>query len=166
MTINDAMREDSRKLTIEHIEQVGTYMAVISDALLERASVHDESKLHAPEIDLFAEWGPKLKNMEYGSDEYKEALQHMGVALKHHYENNRHHPEFFKAPGINGMNLIDLIEMVCDWKAASLRMKDGGDIGKSLEVNKKRFHLDSQLFNIIVNTMEFFEEKEKEKEND
>jgi len=23
------------------------------------------------------------------------------------------------------MNLIDLIEMVCDWKAASLRMKDG-----------------------------------------
>jgi hypothetical protein len=37
----------------------------------------------------------------------------MAPALKHHYENNRHHPEHFKN-NIDDMNLIDLIEMLCD----------------------------------------------------
>lgn len=92
--------------------------------------------------------------MEYGSEQYKDALEKMGEALQHHYEHNRHHPEHF-IDGVDGMTLIDLIEMACDWYASSLRMKDG-DFLKALEVQKKRFNLDTQLVTILANTIVFF----------
>jgi hypothetical protein len=50
------------------------------------------------------------------------------------------------------MSLIDLIEMVCDWMAATMRVKDG-DIYKSLEINQERFGIDEQLAGIIKNTV-------------
>jgi len=46
----------------------------------------------------------------------------MKPAIEHHYKNNRHHPEHFNN-GIDEMNLVDLIELLCDWKAASERNK-------------------------------------------
>jgi hypothetical protein len=59
---------------------------------------------------------------------------------------------FSTEPDISQMTLIDLIEMLCDWKASTLRHKDG-DIFKSLEINKKRFNISDQLYNILKNTM-------------
>jgi hypothetical protein len=56
--------------------------------------------------------------------------------------------------GIDGMNLIDLIEMICDWKAAGLR-HDGGDIFKSIDINKERFGISEQLVQILKNTADF-----------
>jgi len=73
------------------------------------------------------------------------------VALKHHYENNSHHPEHYPN-GINGMSLLDLIEMLADWKAAGMRHADG-DMQKSLEINKKRFGMSDQLAEIFQNTI-------------
>lgn len=55
--------------------------------------------------------------------------------------------------GINGMTLIDLIEMMCDWKAATLRHADG-DIYKSLEINAERFKYSPQLKQILKNTID------------
>lgn len=125
-------------------------------ALNNRGENHDASKLEDPELSLFAEWGPKLSGMEYGSDEYKSALGKMGEALQHHYQHNSHHPEHHGEAGVDGMNLIDLIEMTCDWKASTSRVKDG-DFMKSLETNRKRFGLSPQLTRIISNTAAFFE---------
>ena len=34
-------------------------------------------------------------------------------ALQHHYQKNRHHPEAFER-GVDGMTLVDLVEMVCE----------------------------------------------------
>lgn len=48
------------------------------------------------------------------------------------------------------MNLIDVVEMVCDWYAASLRSDT--DFEKGLELNCKRFEIDDQLAKIIYNT--------------
>ena len=67
------------------------------------------------------------------------------------FRSNSHHPEHYEN-GIYGMDLIDLVEMICDWKAASLRHADG-NIMKSLEINKERFNIDEQLFQILVNTV-------------
>lgn len=53
---------------------------------------------------------------------------------------------------INNMNLIDLLEALCDWKAASLRHNDG-NIYRSLEINSVRFNLSPQLVNILRNTV-------------
>lgn len=53
---------------------------------------------------------------------------------------------------LEGFDLLDLVEMLCDWKAATTRHADG-DIMKSLEVNTKRFHLSPQVTAILENTI-------------
>ena len=74
----------------------------------------------------------------------------MGPALAHHYANNRHHPEHHKN-GVDDMTLIDVLEMLIDWKAASERHNDG-NILKSIEKNADRFGLSPQLVKILENT--------------
>ena len=54
------------------------------------------------------------------------------------------------------MTLVDLLELICDWKASSMRHEDG-DINRSIEVNKDRFKLSDQLVDILKNTVkEYF----------
>jgi hypothetical protein len=50
------------------------------------------------------------------------------------------------------MNLLDLVELLVDWKAASERHNDG-NIRKSIEINKTRYGIDSQLVKIFENTV-------------
>lgn len=52
---------------------------------------------------------------------------------------------------INGMDLIYLAEMFCDWHAASLRHPDGA-LQKSIPTNIRRFGLSAQIANIFENT--------------
>lgn len=137
---------------LNHKKIVAVSLNVIISELLRRAVEHDNSKFSPEEFDAFEEATPRLKDLVYGSDEYKQALKEIESALRHHYQVNRHHPEHFEN-GINDMNLIDLIEMVCDWIAASQRVKDG-DIYKSLDINKDRFGISEQLFLIIKNTID------------
>lgn len=141
---------DSRADTLEHIRLVGHFMIRVANALLHRASIHDQSKLESPEKEAFDKYTPLLKTLEYGSDEYKESLANLKVALQHHYENNSHHPEHY-SNGIDGMDIFDLVEMYCDWLAAGQRTKDGS-FAKSMEVNAPRFNMSEQLVNIFNNT--------------
>lgn len=145
---------DSKADTFEHIWRVGTYIRQIVADLLIRASVHDASKLKDPEKPLFDEMTPLLKTLVYGTPEYQGSLLRLGPALTHHYAHNRHHPEHFE-DGVDGMTLVDLVEMYCDWVAATRRTK-GGSMKDSIEKNKARFKLSPQLVNIFENTVEFF----------
>ena len=185
--------------TLKHIEMVMQLLATMQHEILRRAFSHDRSKLESPEREMFEQFTDRLAAMTYGSDEYKACLEEMKqVALMHHYENNRHHPEFFDGTeksakalercqnslatlkdaqanspgnnkfvyaialleeheqalksGVNHMNLIDVLEMLCDWKAATLRHYDG-DINESLKINAVRFGLSPQLVNILANTI-------------
>jgi hypothetical protein len=117
---------------------------------MKRGELHDQTKLEHPEVELFTEFTPKLANSTYGSKEYEEFKVSMGPALQHHYANNRHHPEHHKN-GINDMNLLDVVEMLCDWKASSERHNDG-NIRKSIEINANRFNMSPQLTKILENT--------------
>ena len=140
--------------TQKHIDTVRTLIEIMREELWKRKESHDKSKLQSPEVEIFEIYTPKLKGSRYGSDEYKTFLKEMKVALDHHYANNSHHPEFFVA-GIRGMTLIDIIEMLCDWKAATIRHADG-DIFKSLEINQKRFGYSAELNQIFINTVKKF----------
>lgn len=147
------MKYDSTIDTLKHIKRVNEMLIHAATELLGRATEHDDSKLKSPEKELFDEFTPKLKNTTYGSDEYKEHLRGLKVALDHHYAENSHHPEHFEN-GIDGMDLFDLVEMFFDWKAASERHADG-DIDKSIEINKERFQMSDQLVNIFKNTSRY-----------
>jgi len=148
------------KDTLDHIKIVQRLLARFSNRLATRAKEHDKSKLREPEKSLFDEYTPKLKNCTYGSDEYKQYLTELKVALDHHYAVNFHHPEHYEN-GIEGMDLVDVIEMLCDWKAATSRHNDG-DIIKSLEININRFGVDKQLAQILLNTINRFGLVERE----
>jgi hypothetical protein len=153
------MQYDSKADTLQHIKRVNELLLTAVSELLIRAGKHDSSKLESPEKELFDEYTPKLKNCTYGSEEYKEFLKGLKVALDHHYENNSHHPEHYEN-GVNGFDLFDLIEMAMDWCAAVER-HDDGDIFKSLEINTERFQLSNQIVCILHNTFKRMQENGK-----
>lgn len=142
--------QECKKETMKHIITVKKIIDCVIKQLKRRAIRHDLSKLNPPEVEIFAEYTPKLAASTYGSDEYKQFLKEMKPALDHHYASNRHHPEHF-INGIDDMNIIDVVEMLCDWKAATLRHNDG-DLLKSIELNQKRFNISDQLKQILINT--------------
>ena len=42
------------------------------------------------------------------------------------------------------MTLLDIIEMICDWKSSTMRHANG-DIFKSIELNQKRFGYSDEI---------------------
>ncbi len=141
---------DSKADTLEHMRVLAFLMNNVVREFLHRIEIHDVGKLGVNEKPIFDEMTPKLKASTYMSEEYKGFLKHMDTALQHHYATNRHHPEFFEQ-GIQGMNLIDLLEMLCDWFAATKRHANG-DLLKSIDLNQKRFGYGPELRAIFENT--------------
>ena len=141
--------------TMRHIEAVRNYLNLCVNEFLHRGEQHDQSKLQNPEREMFDEFTEKLRGSTYGSEEYKGFLKQMGEPLAHHYANNRHHPEHHKN-GIKDMTLIDIIEMLCDWKSSSMRHNDG-DILKSIEKNQGRFGYSDELRIILENTAKWMD---------
>jgi hypothetical protein len=148
------MSYDSRADTLKHAQRVGELMTQPIRELVDRSVCHDRSKTEDPELAVFDEFTPKLKHSTYGSDEYKGFLEAMGDGLRHHYANNPHHPEYHD-DGIAGMTLVDLIEMLADWRAATERHADGS-MNKSLEIQQDRFGISDQLAAILWNTARHF----------
>ena len=149
------MTYDSHAETYEHSARVGYLMQQLIVDAMARSGHHDHSKTKDPELEIFNKFTPLLKTMAYGSEEYSQTLRDMGPALAHHYAANRHHPEHFGTAGINGMTLVDLIEMLADWKAATERTQDGS-LEESLVIQKKRFGISDQLYRILVNTAAYY----------
>lgn len=149
------MTYDSRPDTYAHIQVVQSYLLRAVAYLQQRALVHDSSKLESPEREGFDEFTPRLADSTYGSEEYRNSLEAMQPFLKHHYAVNSHHPEHHQA-GIAGMDLLDLLEMICDWMAAVQRHKNG-DVRRSIEQNQKRFGYSDELKSILRNTVDALE---------
>lgn len=140
---------DSAFDTLMHIQAVQTELHRACFELMGRAGDHDRSKLQEPEKAVLDKYTPLLKDTAYTGPPRIEDPEFQEY-LKHHYAWNSHHPEHHEA-GIGGMSLLDLIEMLCDWRAASQR-HPSGSIDQSLEINRKRFQIDPVLYGILVNT--------------
>lgn len=145
------MKYDCTEDVKKHKKQVFNLMNILIGALQYRQKIHDDTKLLPPEKEYFDTYTPKLINLTYGSKEYDKMRKKMYPALKHHYKYNSHHPEHYKN-GINDMDLVDLIEMLCDWVASTEKEKNG-NISNSLKITKKRFKISNQLANIFRNTI-------------
>lgn len=143
-------RDDVMRETIKHVRRVGTLMIQVSQELQWRAIEHDDSKFSEQEFDAFARETPGLRTMTYGSPEYGAALERLGPALSEHYKRNDHHPEHFTG-GVHDMDLVQLIEMLADWKAATERHADGS-LARSIVQNAKRFHYDAAFAWMLART--------------
>jgi hypothetical protein len=144
------MSFDSTDETREHIRQVAERLRAVCRELEMRGERHDASKLGEAEKPFFDAVGSNLKGLVYGTDAYREAIEKLRPALVHHYACNSHHPEHYP-DGVAGMDLLDLIEMYCDWAAATLRTKNG-DMPRSIELNAERFGIGAPLRQILENT--------------
>lgn len=133
---------------LEHKRLVGFYLQCVITALVTRAVVHDFSKFSPEELSPYARMLPRFAKAEYGSEEYKACFDEVQPALAHHFTYNSHHPEFYSG-GINDMDLLDVIEMVCDWVAACQRAN--GDTLR-LDLQRERFEISDQLYAIICRT--------------
>jgi hypothetical protein len=143
---------DSRPDTEKHKETVRGFLSDVIGDLAARSLIHDDSKLQEPEKGMYDEYIPKIRETErefgYGSPQYEAVVKQMGVVMRHHFDANSHHPEHYQN-GINGMSLLDLIEALADWKAAST--KSGQPL--NIEANKRRFDISDQLAEILANTV-------------
>ena len=142
--------------TSEHIEQVRRCLTLLAevteyrDELIERAKVHDASK-YGPEERIPYVWLTEYHRCRRNGESFEYpagVADAVKLAIHHHVNANRHHPEFHADP--NAMSNVDLIEMVCDWTAMAQEFgQDGGSsrgwadktIGKrvAFSVDKRRF---------------------------
>lgn len=135
----------------KHINKVSSLMTDFATLILKRGIEHDKSKLSQVELIPLQKLQDAIDSngeCQYGTDEYNERLKILKPMLDNHYQLNSHHPEYHKS-SINSMDILDIVEMLADWKASSER-GDGGIINLSYSI--ERFKIDKQLSDIIKAT--------------
>ncbi len=137
--------------TLLHMTEVSENLEALASELRKRGFAHDRTKLQELEFDGFVSTREKFKKANYGTPEYQECIDLTKPAVDHHYENNRHHTGFHK-DGINNMNLIDVLEMIADWRAAARRSQDK-KLVDTLNYAFKKNKIEPQLAKVITNTL-------------
>lgn len=133
-----------------HIIRVRKHIATFVQLLINRSLNHDNSKLQEPEFTWWNEMD-KEPRYPYGSEEYKDKTKRWKKVFKHHYSNNRHHPEFYE-DGVNDMTLVDIVEMMCDW----LGYKQNVSVTEAFNIcdeQMKRYNISNELRQVIFNTL-------------
>lgn len=125
------------------------YLTKVSVTLLYRGIIHDMSKYYSDEAAGFAS-ARRTDHLPYGHPECQAAGQEIKETIMLHKSRNRHHPEYHERR-LNGMTLIDIVEMYCDWKAATQKNANP-DLNHSINVNKDRYGISDQLKEIMCNT--------------
>lgn len=138
-----------------HIELVRHFLGGAQRALQRRGVVHDATKFDPAERDVFAPHTAGRDAVPFGSPAYTAHLERVRPALLHHYRHNDHHPEHH-ADGVGGMDLVMLLEMVCDWMAASMKTPDGDlrDAHAAVDANQGRFGYSDEFADMLHRTVD------------
>lgn len=125
------------KRTNDHIDRVRKnlvkmegYRGLSLDHLKDRGDRHDISKFSKIEKIpyVWLSWFYKCKKENIPFKYPSGVEEKVNSASEIHVRSNRHHPEAHEdIHGIDGMSLMDIVEMVCDWTAMSQEYgQDGG----------------------------------------
>jgi hypothetical protein len=146
MDFEQLSSEMAALVTIQrHIATVQKHLNKFVTRLQQRGIEHDLSKLSKDEFTGFVEVNQIARLHPFGSKEYNNSLKdNKTIAL--HFSRNSHHPEYHIKHGVNDMTMLDWIEMVTDWKAAS-ETYGNTSFNDALEIQRKRFRLtDAQMW--------------------
>jgi hypothetical protein len=145
---------DAQLEIMKHVALVRELLHDFAVRLMQRGEVHDSSKLDPIELGPLQEIG-RLNETEgkvaFGTPEYEIRKQILAPMLAHHYANNPHHPEHHE-DGIRGMSLMDVVEMFCDWIAASRARNPDGVLRLTGDADK--YDAGPVLQSIFQNTAE------------
>jgi len=138
---------------ILHVSEISENLETIASELRKRGMSHDRTKFQQLEFDTFVSTREEFKQTSYGTPEYKAVCAKAQPAMDHHYSNNRHHTAYHEN-AVNDMNLIDIIELVCDWRAANRRNADQCTMLESVKrgLSNEKYQISEQLAKIIINT--------------
>jgi len=140
-----------------HRRRVFEYMARLSQEVMRRGNEHDQSKYSDEEYPIYVESTAEFSKYPFGSEGYYRTKEKMKSAIDHHYKHNRHHPEHHPN-GIDDMNLVDIMELLMDWKSATLNHPEMlGDILKSVEMGAEKYNIPPTLKKIMLNTLRDFD---------
>ena len=165
-------RLDREKFYLEDLsDHKSRVRALLSDAeniLVEAGRQHDNSKLSPLEASFYVDpvWELGHNGPKFGTPEHKAITDKMGPGWEHHMQHNAHHIGHHKN-GVQDMNLFLLLEMVCDWIAASERRGGKFDFDKSwanASRDKKNdaIRIPDELRSILKNTAEALMKERKE----
>lgn len=144
----------------QHKDGVKDYLSFIVNLLASRALTHDNSKNSNEEYKYFKMANSVNRNQFKTYEEYLNYIKPtLDKGLEHHYNVNRHHPEYFDN-GIDDMNLIDILEMIVDWKV-SIEQNDK-ELYEEIDYNFKKYNVSEQLKKIILNTYKYIDKLMKE----
>lgn len=142
-----------------HIALVRQALHRVADELIRRAEVHDLSKFNEDEFAGFVQINRVAREHPYGSEEYKASLNAVTPnPIQLHYSRNSHHPEHY-AGGTDDMDLADIIEMVCDWYAAS-KTYGQTSFADSVEISLDRFQMEYSTANMVRTIANFLMDAE------
>ncbi len=109
--------------------------------LIGRCSVHDISKIQNTEE--FMSLASIVEEIDAMRDVEHRLSEKQANAIRLHWSNNSHHPEFYDSP--NDMSELDLLEMACDCHARSKQY--GTDLLDYIDNQQEiRFHFDKEHF--------------------
>lgn len=134
----------------EHQQKVAAVIRQVIQELIARALTHDASKFTTQElkdnlVTLPDKWGLLAEGHGYHSPEQEQHRARFTAEIARHRKAHRHHPEYH-ADGVNDMDLIDLIEMICDWYVSA------PDIDQSIRKNSEDYEIDPHISRILENT--------------
>jgi hypothetical protein len=147
--------------TVSHIKRVSDNLLVLKpyalslgipeDDFESRRIFHDKSKFSEDEFIPYV-WLTESKKQD-STFSLTDSMQSLiNNAIKHHYENNRHHPEHFS--NANEMSSLDLIEMVCDWTAIAQEIGNGDARQWAMGRIGSRWHFNMGKLKIIGRSLE------------
>ena len=145
--INDTIVH--KKYVLESCHILAKYLILkgkreIAIELLKRACVHDLSKFENDELSALANISNDMSLMKSANSSLSPEKK---LAIELHWENNTHHPEYYKSA--NDMTELDIMEMVCDWHARSMQY-DTNLIEFVKKRNEDRFHFEEKMFKKIL----------------
>ena len=157
-TLQNLKRQQKLRQVLDaHKMRVFRLMSKMSQEVMLRGNRHDDSKYEDAEFPIYADMIDEFEKHPYGSKGYDAAKASIKSATDHHFKHNRHHPEYHPE-GIDGMTLVDLLEMLADWKAATQNHPDNpGDLRNSIALETKKYKISPQLARILYNTAIDFE---------
>lgn len=147
------------QLNLLHKWYVAVSLFKIAFRLMGRAIVHDWSKFTLTEMKHVI---PHLPGPGVGFQDlaYQEYLAKAQVAIDHHLKHNSHHPHHFpetyistdppqRLGGYRDMSMLDLIEMVVDWRASARRKIGGGNLQQSFVYCQQLYQIDEQTMKFL-----------------
>lgn len=110
---------DFNRQQLRHIALVQGMVRQFCDMLAQQAILHDQGKFDEVEYATFIESRESLNSSRDGNDE--EYRRHCNSeAIRHHVENNEHHPEYWDKVG-EEMPVHEAIIMFFDWLSRSVQ---------------------------------------------